>query len=226
MSYLPALGAGSVVFDLGASGAGFDQEINRLTGCICHCAEASPKLMERMARGRNIYHHHVAICGKNCPLRMTGGGQDKDRYWVKLAETSRVNNKDTIEVPGLTLETFYKYCTVYEVDLFKLDIEGAASSIFDSVFDETISRAAQWAIEFHDIIDPSLTPKILEIIAQMRRFGYAEIVMTQHAHGGVLFLHTNKLKIDLSQLLHMRSVLKYSREVRRILSRLLDRVDR
>ncbi|MAH83073.1 MAG: hypothetical protein CBB68_01000 [Rhodospirillaceae bacterium TMED8] len=224
--YLPALSTASVVFDLGAAGAGFAQEINRRTGCICHCAEASPVLIETMARGRGIHHHHVAICGKDGPFKMTVGGRDKERYWVKWEGASGISEKDIMEVPGLTLESFYKYCTVDQVDLIKVDIEGAEFSMFDSVSDETICRAAQWTIEFHDFIDPSLTPKVLAIIQRMRQLGYADIIMTRHAHGDVLFLDTSRLKINSSQLFYMRSALKYSRGVRRMLSRLLDRLHR
>lgn len=221
--YLPALGPGSVVLDLGASRAGFAVEVNRLTGCTCHCAEASPGVFGLMAAAPGIHHHHVAITGADGPLAMRIGGHQDGGYWMKADDGADVGDGadagDIAEIPGLTLESFFVRCGVETADLIKLDIEGAEFAMFDAASDTTLKRALQWSIEFHDFLDPALTPSVKAVIARLEGLGFDAVVMTRRGHGDVLFLDRARLNVSIRQLLYMRWGVKYGRGIRRMLAR-------
>ncbi|MBT6094329.1 MAG: FkbM family methyltransferase [Rhodospirillaceae bacterium] len=222
--YLPALGPGSVVLDLGAASGGFAAEVSRLKGCTCHCAEASPGMLDSMIETEGVHHHHAAIGGAVGPMRMAVGGREFGRFWVRTTNGEDAGEgNDEIEVPGETLGSFMARCDVERADLVKVDIEGAEFDMFDAASDDTLSAIGQFSVEFHDFLDPALTPKVKAVIARLENLGFETIVMTRHAHGDVVFLNRAMLQIEAWQLFYMRTAIKYGRGVRRLLSRRLGR---
>jgi len=215
--YLPALGPGSQVFDLGASNAGFAATVNDLTGCTCHCAEASPSAVGAMIQQPGLTHHNVAIAGRDGPFRMQAGGTINGRYWVRAGTDA--GDGDGVEVEAVTLESFMRRTGVQAPDLVKVDIEGAEIDMFDATGDETLKSIGQFSVEFHDFLDPALTPGVEKIIRRLEGLGFETVVMTRRGHGDVLFLNRAKIALDRWQLLYMRTACKYGRGMRRMLAR-------
>jgi FkbM family methyltransferase len=219
--YLPALGPGSVVFDLGAAGGGFGRAVHEMTGCRSLCADASPHAYEVLAAAPGIEAHHVALGGVDGPTEMQIGGYEGEKFWVRGAEDGAA--AETIEVEGVTLATFMTRAGVDFVDLVKLDIEGAEFAFFDAAADETLKRVGQWSVEFHDFLDPALAPKVAAVIRRLEGLGFETVVMTRRGHGDVLFLNRAHLGLDPLRLFLMRTAVKYGRGMWRMLARKLGR---
>lgn len=215
--YLPALGPGAVAFDFGASGGEFALALIGLSGCKCHCADASPSAFEVLSGVAGIDAHHLALGGADGPVEMLIGGHEGDHFWVRGGADDVA--AAPIRVEGITLATFMARCGVEYVDLIKLDIEGAEFDLFDATDDATLRRVGQWSVEFHDFLDPSLAPKVAAVIRRLEGLGFATIVMTRHGHGDVLFLNRERLGLDAWQLFYMRTALKYGRGIGRMLAR-------
>ncbi len=217
--YLPALGPDSQVFDLGASNAGFAAVVNELTGCTCHCAEASPSAFGAMIERPGLNHHNVAIAGHDGPFQMQEGGTVNGRYWVRAGGEGGDNDAGAVEVEALTLESFMRRAGVEAPDLVKVDIESAEIDMFNAASDETLKSVGQFSVEFHDFLDPLLTPGVETVIRRLEGLGFETVVMTRKGHGDVLFLNRAKIALDRWQLLYMRTACKYGRGMRRMLAR-------
>ncbi len=173
-------------------------------------------MIDTMIQADGVHHHLAAIGGLAGPMRMTVGGREFGHYWVRATD-----GEGEIEVPGETLESFMARCGVEQADLVKVDIEGAEFDMFDAASDETLSTVAQFTVEFHDFLDPALTPRVKAVIARLEGLGFETIIMTRHAHGDVVFLNRAKIPLDAWQLFYMRTAVKYGRGMRRVLSRRL-----
>jgi len=218
--YLPALAPDSQVFDLGASNAGFAAAVNGLAGCTCHCAEASPSAFGAMIEQPGLHHHNLAIAGRDGPFRMQEGGTVNGRYWVR-ADTGDSDGAGGVEVEAVTLESFMRRCGVEAPDLVKVDIEGAEIDMFDAASDDTLKSVGQFSVEFHDFLDPALTPRVEAVIRRLQGLGFETVVLTRNGHGDVLFLNRAKIALDRWQLFYMRTAFKYGRGIRRMLARCL-----
>ncbi len=217
--YLPALGPASVVFDLGAAGGTFSTTVRRLAGCRCIAAEPSPTVFADLSALPGIETHHVALAGRDGPLAMEVGGHGAQGYWLRQSDRAGALDAGAVQVEGVTFETLKARAGVDFVDLIKLDIEGAEFDVFAAASDAALARVGQWSVEFHDFLDPSLAPKVAEVIRRLEGLGFEAIVMTRRGHGDVLFLNRAHLGLDAWQLFCMRWPLKYGRGIRRMLAR-------
>ena len=215
--YLPPLGPSSLVIDLGGASAGFSREVNRLTSCQCHVVEATSNNFALIEETDFIHKHHFAIGGREGPMEIwleTGA-----HHWGSVLPNLVTEGRPREEVPGTTLDAFFRQIGAAQVDLLKVDIEGAEIELFDSAPDQLLAAIAQITVEFHDFLDPSLTEPVLRIKRRLCDLGFHCIVFTQRFHGDVLFL--NKAAIDHTpwQRWRVSYPIKYSRGIRRMCAR-------
>jgi FkbM family methyltransferase len=177
--YLPSLGLSGPlrVIDLGANGGGFPLLL-RLEGvefAALVCVEMNPLTFQRMRLNvaANVGPAAVAInaaaCGEGQPaeifLTPTRGGTGESMYDLR-AEASAAH----VSVPTITLPyIFEKYFAGQDIDLCKIDIEGAEYEVLASTPDKLLLRIKNLIVEFHD---PSRTPALLE---RIRGLGFREI---------------------------------------------------
>ncbi len=213
--YRPALGRSSVVVDLGASSGGFAHAVASLTGCRCHCVEASPRNVPLIEETERVRRHHYAVGGVDGPVTMHVA--DEEFHWVGAEAIA--GGGETIEAPGITLARLLSDLELPEVDLLKVDIEGAEIAMFDAAPDHVLRRLRQISIEFHDFIDPKQGPAVARIIKRLGGLGFDAIVFTRRFHGDVLFLNRRALGIGRARLMLYRSLVKWARGMGRILAR-------
>ncbi len=213
--YRPGLGPDSVVVDLGASSGGFAHAVAELTGCRCHCVEAAPDNVLVIEQTDRISRHHYAIGGIDGPV--TVHVADEEFHWVGTEAIAGAG--EAIEVPGVTLPTLLTELGLCDVDLLKVDIEGAEIAMFDAAPDDVLRRMRQISIEFHDFIDPRQGPDVARIIKRLEGLGFDAVVFTRRFHGDVLFLNRPALGIGKARLLLYRSLVKWSRGIGRMWAR-------
>lgn len=213
--YRPGLGPDSVVVDLGASSGGFAEAVSGLTGCRCHCVEAAPSNVALIEESERIRRHHYAVGGVDGPV--TVHVADAEFHWVGTEAIAGAGA--LIEAPGVTLETLLSELGLSDVDLLKVDIEGAEIAMFDAAPDAVLRRLRQITVEFHDFIDPAEGPDVERIIKRLAGLGFDAVVFSRRFHGDVLFLNRPALGIGKARLLLYRSLVKWTRGVGRMLAR-------
>jgi hypothetical protein len=123
------------------------------------------------------------------------------------------------EVPGMTLDGLFGLLGLDRAHLVKVDIEGAEFAMFGAASDDVLRRCDQITVEFHDFMDPGLTPAVEDVIARLRGLGFLAIRFTRKFHGDVLFINPARTGLGTAEYLYARHVLRTARGVRRILNR-------
>lgn len=215
--YRPPIGPGSVVVDLGAHQGAFSQIMIELYSSLHHAVEAVPENCEVISKIPGIRVHNFAITDHEGPVRLNIA--ERPTPWGSIQSLGQTDYNDFVETTGIRLRTFLTQNDIKAVDLLKIDIEGEEFSLFDTTDDETLMSISQITIEFHNFLNPERTSAVEKIIARLESLGFAAFVMTKNFHGDTLFINRNKVPISHLQAGYFRSVVKYSRGIRRMISR-------
>jgi FkbM family methyltransferase len=108
------------------------------------------EMLQRNASGYSqIKPIRAAIWSTSESLRIKNPNADK---WI--FQIDRSGGSDHVDVPGVTIDQIAREYGAGEVDLLKLDIEGAEKEVFSSHCDEWIERTQVMIVELHDWIVP------------------------------------------------------------------------
>ena len=151
------LNENSNVIDIGANYGHFAQAITRRFGCRCLAVEPSPEPFAAIPETANISKLHAAVSNRSgrasfyvasdsVASSLSGGA-------VSIVQTTEVNVfslSDLLDHVGLT-----------DVDLLKIDVEGAEIEMLNGCSERVLRRIAQISVEFHDFcgITPLLSVK-------------------------------------------------------------------
>jgi len=215
--YLPTLGEGSVVVDLGASTAAFSAGVIEKSGAFSHCVEATPKNFDAIEESERLNKYFYAMGGQTGPVTLHI--PNDEFHWGSIDVPAGFEVAEKIEVPGLTLDGLFDELDLDKIDLLKIDIEGAEINLFDSATDATLAKCAQITVEFHDFMDPAQTPDVFRIRRRLEALGFATIVFTRRHHGDVLFVQPSKLGLSGLEILYIRTIVKFERGLRRMMAR-------
>ncbi len=215
--YAPALNESSIALDLGASTALFGHEVANEIGCRFHAVEALPENFARIEETDLLKRHHFAICGENKPQNFSVV-DDEDR-WGLIRSSNNTDQGETIDVPGITLKSFFDHIGADVIDLAKIDIESAEIQMFNATDDETLLSIKQILIEFHDFMDPKLIEPVQRILKRMDSLGFQTFVFTRNFHGDVLFINPAHIKISGAKVFTFKYLTKNLRGLQRILAR-------
>jgi histo-blood group ABO system transferase len=88
-----------------------------------------------------------------------------------------------VEVATVSLDTLL--AELEHVDLLKIDIEGSELAALAAVSPGMLARVDQITCEFHDFIDPTLTPQVQATVARLQSLGFElhRAVETEYMHG-------------------------------------------
>ena len=221
--YLPALGPDSVVLDLGASTAAFSVGVNELSGCFCYCVEAAPKNFKAIEETAQIKKFFAAMCGSNKPVYLYI--IEDEFHWGSLVAPAGFKVEERHEVPGKTLECLIHEMKLEKIDLLKVDIEGAEIDMFDATSDATLRKIYQITVEFHDFINPGQREDVRRQIRRFEQLGFDCVVMTHNNHGDVWMVNRQAMGLNVFKFIFFKSVIKYTRGIRRIFSRYFRQVE-
>src|SRR5262245_2833710 len=139
---------GGTVVDCGANLGAFSMEMIRRFGSRCYGFEASPNVLQRMALHPNLYARNLAICGSDRTVELTLD-HDITRSSIVLPPTA---GPLSCPVEGRHLGRLLFELGVAEIEVLKLDIEGAELEVIDSLSDDFFHSVGQLTIEFHDFL--------------------------------------------------------------------------
>ncbi len=78
-----------------------------------------------------------------------------------------------IQVEMISLPSLLERARCKQVDLLKVDIEGAEWDVLGSLTEREARIIRQISVEFHDFMDPELRPRTESCIARLKELGYS-----------------------------------------------------
>jgi FkbM family methyltransferase len=136
------------VVDIGAHVGSFSLWLSAHTPCQIVAVEPNPVayrfLQENVASlGRSISSMSLALAGSN------GERTIYDAGFPGISSFSSSETSRSFQVEAITLEELLNRTGFAEVDLLKMDIEGAEREVFDTISVETLERIHSAIIECH-----------------------------------------------------------------------------
>lgn len=185
------LSSRSTVLDLGANRGAFASAVKQRWGCRIHSVEPAPSLAEALSAipGIEVYQVAVSASGGELLFRV-------DPCNSESSAIAREADEHTIVVPGTTLEALAE--RVGQIDLLKMDVEGAEVEILGSAPDPLLEAIPQLTVEFHDF-KPSAgvsAAMVRRVLARMRSLGFVVFVNTIWTFGDVLFVNRRFLPLS------------------------------
>ncbi len=175
----------SVVLDFGMNRGDFASELVKRCGCRVIGLEPVPVLFDALATSRHITVEQRALTGRDDIEALLHVNADKA---ASLVGSFAAPDSDMAVVRGVTLERFMSDHGVQRADLAKFDVEGAEVEALERAPDEVLLQLRQLTVEFHDFVDPSLRPRIMDIHRKMERLGFRRINFSVSDYD-VLYLH-------------------------------------
>ena len=196
--WTPPLNSQSVVIDAGAHRGEFSAEIHHRFGCRCIAIEANPTLAAQLPSppGGQVINAALAATDGNAQFvfrQNLEGGSILPRHGDQ-------GNEKTV-VRTLSLDSVCQQAGVRQIDLLKLDIEGAEFSLLRDTSSEILSKIGQITVEFHDFIPEFSGRGLFESArARLESIGFVCCQMAFRTHGDVLFINQKTIHLGRSQI--------------------------
>lgn len=167
----------SIVYSLGVGdNIDFDLAIIEDFGATVHSFDPTPSSIDMLSSADlpNRFHFHPwAITAEDGTLkfypRVKKDGSKSATMYTIVAEDSSKDN--AIEVPAFCLSTIVTRLGHTQIDLLKMDIEGAEYEVLDGLLDSPI-KPAQLLVEFHHRFPGIGVEKTANIVARLQQSGY------------------------------------------------------
>ena len=167
----------SIVYSLGVGDdIDFDLALIEKYGVKVHAFDPTPSSID-MLDGRDLpqrFHFHPwAVTTADGSLtfypRLKKDGTKSDVMYTMIAEEETIN--DAIEVPAYSLSTISEKLGHQQIDLLKMDIEGAEYAVLDGLLASPI-KPSQLLVEFHHRFPGIGLDKTADVIERLRAAGY------------------------------------------------------
>jgi len=180
------LTADSVVLDLGANYGAFANATASRFRCGVYAVEASPQVFAKMPAGDFVKKFNFAICGRSGTVALNISSNHEVTSLKRLDNWEYI---DTIRVEGLSLDEFLKTESVPQIDLLKIDIEGAEIEVFNSCSDAFLRSIDQITVEFHEWLGGSSKTEVTDIVSRLQTLGFFVFKLSRANFSDVLFVH-------------------------------------
>ncbi len=183
----------STVVDLGANLGEFSKRIAMKYGCKIIAVEASPELFEEINETPLIRKFNYAVAGSDGFVTFYESRHTSAGNIIGPKSNSTGN---TFEVESRKLSSLIAELGLKEIDLLKIDIEGAEIQLFDNIKDYDLMCIKQLSIEFHDSVSiPNVsTEDVQRVINKLKSSGFYGIAL---GNKNVDWLFINKKSVDL-----------------------------
>jgi FkbM family methyltransferase len=142
------LDSGSVVVDAGAYIGEWSEKISQRYGATIHAYEpvpsASRRMQRRLAEHPNVHVHRLGLGATNERVAMSVDGPGSSVYASEgVFGSTEVEIRDVVEV--------FDELGLHEIDLLKVNIEGAEYDLFDRLAEaEWLPRIRVLSVQFHE----------------------------------------------------------------------------
>jgi FkbM family methyltransferase len=208
------LGPESVVVDLGLNQGQFAKGISERFGCRVYGVEPVPSLFEAIKNQPNLTAENYAIAAQ------AGSGTINvfEGRCASMGPAFAGESARAIAIETTTLEDFLGRHHLRQIDLLKVDIEGAELEMIEHLSPAILAGIRQITIEFHDFLHPETGSAVQNAIQTLQRAGFYPIRFSQD-NIDLLFLNSRSFPNArlLRFLLHYwhRPWMAISRKIRR-----------
>ena len=178
--------AGSVVLDLGANYGAFANATASRFRCDVYALEASPLVFAKMPTGDLVKKFNFAICGRSGAATLNISSNHEVTSLKRLDNWEYI---DTVKVEGLSLDEFLKTASIPQIDLLKVDIEGAEIEVFNSCSDAFLRSIDQITVEFHEWVGGSSKTEVKDVVSRLQALGFFVFKLSRANFSDVLFVH-------------------------------------
>lgn len=213
------LGKESIIIDLGANRGHFSTEVINDCGATCYAIEAVPRLYQFIPESPRIRKFNLAICKADGPVIFNISSQEESGSMSALPDTMI---EESIEIQGMTLKSFIEANNLKQIDLLKMDVEGAEIDLLKSIDDSTLQKIRQITVEFHDFLPYfDQSADIILIKARLKKLGFACIKYSMSCHADVLFINRHNAGLSALEIKYMKWIDRYVRAFARGIKRLI-----
>ena len=206
---------GGVVVDCGANMGAFSMAMIERFGCQVVAFEASPEVFQKLPRHDRLRVRNVAVCGRDGPVRLL---VDADITRTAIIYPDRVE-QEAIELAGRKLSNLLSDAGVSgNIEVLKLDIEGAELDVIESMPDELIMRFGQITVEFHDVLGYHSTEQVEQRIGRIASLGFRELFWSRRRNTGDVLL-VNPKRLGPVRHIVEQSIVRPVRAAGRLISR-------
>jgi FkbM family methyltransferase len=214
---------GSTVVDCGANIGGFSLEMIKRYSCVCYAIEAAPETFRKIPDASNLRRYNFALCADNKPVAISID-EDTTRSTIKGFSNDKKNERIAV-VQGRRLGEFLaRELGNRNIDLVKMDIEGAEIEVIASLDDEFIRRVGQWTIEFHDFMGMSSAADVERCVERIAGLGFRELFWSKNRNNADVLL-VNKNLISFRRYIVEQHVVRPVRASFRFANRIACRVN-
>src|SRR5579862_673232 len=193
---------GGVVIDCGANLGAFSVEMIRRFDCRCYAFEASPTVFGQMPRHSKLITRNLAICNSDRAVTFT---LSNDITRNKISDTPTEDAFCTI-VDGRHLGTTLGEFGIADIEVLKMDIEGAELEVIDSLDDKFFRGVRQMTIEFHDFLGYASTFEVNQRIQRLADIGFRELYWSSRRNTADVLLVNSRCLGPLRHLYEQEAV--------------------
>jgi FkbM family methyltransferase len=180
------------VIDLGMNKGDFARAIYGKYGCSVMGLEANPILASAVCRLDGIGCKNAAVSALDGSVKFSIDEENPEASKI-VPDSTPISDK-VIVVPSVSLSTFFREVEAEQIDLLKVDIEGAELDLVETTEPEIFQRCAQITIEFHSFLYPSQAARIERAIALLSGLGFHYIDFSRRRMD-VLFINSRIIDI-------------------------------
>jgi FkbM family methyltransferase len=164
--------------------------------------EANPDLYRRLTSDDDFPTLHCAAATENSTIAFNIARNDEGSSILPLPEESKYNclHARSVDVPSMTLQAIMEQSGLPEIDLLKMDIEGAEVAVLERCPASVLAKIAQITVEFH--CDPSFglvnRGQVLAVMRRLAAIGFSQYTFTEN-FTDVLFVNHRALRTGLLQ---------------------------
>lgn len=192
------LSANGKVMDLGMHKGDFAKVICGRYGCSVVGVEANPALASTLRGLDGLSCKNAAISAADGSVKFAIIENDLEAS--KIVSESIPLSKTVVVVPSVSLATFFQEVNVTQLELLKMDIEGAELDVIETTDPRIFQRCKQITIEFHSFLYPADKERVERVVSLLSTFGFWHIDFSTE-WSDVLFI--NNSLIDVPRLARM-----------------------
>jgi len=219
-SLLPdLLRPGGTVVDCGANLGTFSRVMVERFGVRVFAFEASPAVFARIPGLPGLVARNIAVCGNDGVVQLA---IDDDITRTAVAGEGRTGSGAILEVEGRTLPRLLAEAGIAgDIEVLKLDIEGAELGVIDSMSDNLIRRIGQITIEFHDFLGYHSRDDVNARVERIKALGFRELWWSRTRNTADVLL-VNVQRLGVVRYMFEHNILRPARAVGRRVSRILN----
>jgi FkbM family methyltransferase len=195
---------GGVVVDCGANLGAFSMEMIRRFECQCYAFEASPGVFAGMAKDSNLTSRNIAVCDSDRTVVFTTHEEDITRN--RIVE-GQAGGESLVQVEGRHLGAILREFGISQIEVLKMDIEGAELEVLDSLNDEFFAEIGQLTIEFHDFLGYATTEDVVSRVDRIVSLGFWELYWSRRRNTGDVLL-VNRRRMGRLRYLHEQEAVR------------------